>query len=243
MHARLSAQTPSEDASPMILVHGLGVASRSMVPLARALAPHYRVYVPDLPGFGASEKPPQVPNLSELTDHLVAWTRACGLERAVFLGNSVGSQLVVRLAVRHPDLVERVVLQGPTMDPEARTMRQQTWRWIWNSRGERGSLTPIALREYWRCGLRRLLKTFRYALEDPIEEMLPDVRVPALVVRGSWDPVVTQRWAEEVADLLPMGRLAVIPDGPHTLVHNRPLDLARVVREFLSAAPAKMWDV
>jgi pimeloyl-ACP methyl ester carboxylesterase len=150
---------------------------------------------------------------------------------------------VVRLAVRHPELVERVVLQGPTMDPGARTMRQQTWRWIWNSRGERGSLTPIALREYWRCGLRRLLKTFRYALEDPIEDKFPGVRTPALVVRGSWDPVVTQRWAEEVAGLLPMGRLVVIPDGPHTLVHNRPLDLARVVREFLSAAPEKGRDV
>jgi 2-hydroxy-6-oxonona-2,4-dienedioate hydrolase len=243
MHARLSTQSSPEGAPPIILVHGLGVASRSMVPLAKALAPSYRVLAPDLPGFGDSDKPPQVLDLAELTDRLVAWTRACGLERAVFLGNSVGCQLVVRLAVRHPDLVERVVLQGPTMDPEARTMRQQTWRWIWNSRGERGSLTPIALREYWRCGLRRLLKTFRYALEDPIEEKLPSVRVPALVVRGSWDPVVSQRWAEEVAGLLPTGRLVVIPDGPHTLVHNRPLDLARVVREFLSAAPAKMWDV
>jgi 2-hydroxy-6-oxonona-2,4-dienedioate hydrolase len=243
MHARLSTQTPSEDAPPIILVHGLGVASRSMVPLAKALAPSYRVLAPDLPGFGDSEKPPHVLDLAELTDYLVAWTRECGLERAVFLGNSVGCQLVVRLAVRHPDLVERVVLQGPTMDPVARTMRQQTWRWIWNSRGERGSLTPIALREYWRCGLCGLLKTFRYALEDPIEEMLPSVRVPALVVWGSWDPVVTQHWVEEVADLLPMGRLVVIPDGPHTLVHNRPLDLARVVSEFLSAAPAKMWDV
>jgi 2-hydroxy-6-oxonona-2,4-dienedioate hydrolase len=243
MHARLSTQTPPEGAPPIILVHGLGVASRSMVPLARALAPHYRVHVPDLPGFGDSEKPQQVLNLAELTDCLVAWTRACGLERATFLGNSVGCQLVVRLAVRHPELVERVVLQGPTMDPEARTMREQTWRWIRNSRGERGSLTPIALREYWRCGLRRLLKTFRYALEDPIEEKLPGVGVPALVVWGSWDPIVTQHWAEEVADLLPMGRLVVIPDGPHTLIYNRPLDLARVVREFLSAAAVKRRDV
>ena len=86
-------------------------------------------------------------------------------------------------------------------------------------------------------------ETFRYSLEDPIEEKLPSVRVPALVVRGSWDPVVTQSWAEEVADLLPMGRLVVIPDGPHTLVHNRPLDLARVVRHFLSSAPVQSFDV
>ena len=72
VHARFSTQTPPEDAPPIIPVHGLGVASRSMVPLAKALALGYRVHAPDLPGFGDSEKPPQVLNLAELTDCLAA---------------------------------------------------------------------------------------------------------------------------------------------------------------------------
>ena len=77
-------------------------------------------------------------------------------------------------------------------------------------------------------------------MEDRIEEKLPHVRVPALVVRGSKDPIVPQRWAEEVARLLPMGRLVVVPGAPHTLVYDAPLELARVVRPFLSGGQERI---
>ena len=232
VHARVSAD-PASSPLPIVLVHGIGVASRFMVPVAELLAPHHPVYAPDLPGFGASGKPNRVLNVAELTDALAGWTRAIGLERAAFLGNSFGCQIVVDLAVRYPQLVERVVLQGPTMDPSARGARQQIARLLLNSRREAPSHGLISAREYLRCGLRRLVKTFRYALEDRIEEKLPQVRVPALVVRGSRDPLVPQRWAEEVSDLLPMGRLVVIPGAPHTVVYDAPLELTRVLLPFL----------
>lgn len=233
MHTRLSADAPATSALPIVLVHGIGVASRFMVPLAEQLAPYYRVYAPDLPGFGESGKPAHVLNLTELTDFLVEWMQTIGLERAAFLGNSFGCQIVVDLAVRHPDLVERVVLQGPTMDPQARSAPRQLLRWLRNSAGEHPSQASISWREYRKCGARRLLKTFRYALEDHIEEKLPHVRAPALIVRGSRDPIAPQSWTEEAANLLPRGRLVVIPCAPHTAIYNAPQTLAGIVREFL----------
>jgi 2-hydroxy-6-oxonona-2,4-dienedioate hydrolase len=239
MHARVSVDPTPSSSLPLVLVHGIGVASRFMVPVAELLAPYHRVYAPDLPGFGKSEKPAHALSLVELTDALAWWMREIGLESAAFLGNSFGCQIVADLALRYPELVERVVLQGPTMDPRARTARQQLIRWLRNSRQEPLSHGLISAREYPRCGFRRLIKTFRYALEDRIEEKLPHVRVPALVVRGSRDPIVPQRWAEEATRLLPMGRLAVIPGAPHTVVYDAPLDLARVVRPFLSSVKGR----
>jgi 2-hydroxy-6-oxonona-2,4-dienedioate hydrolase len=239
MHARVSVDPTPSSSLPLVLVHGIGVASRFMVPVAELLAPYHRIYAPDLPGFGKSEKPNRILSLVELTDALAWWTREIGLESAAFLGNSFGCQIVADLALRYPELVERVVLQGPTMDPRARTARQQLIRWLRNSRQEPLSHGLISAREYPRCGFRRLIKTFRYALEDRIEEKLPHVRVPALVVRGSRDPIVPQRWAEEATRLLPMGRLAVIPGAPHTVVYDAPLDLARVVRPFLSSVKGR----
>ena len=100
------------------------------------------------------------------------------------------------------------------MDPQGRTARQQVARWLRNSRQEPLSHGLISAREYPRCGFLRLIKTFRYALEDRIEEKLPRVRVPALVVWGSRDPIVPRRWAEEATRLLPDGRLAVIQGRP-----------------------------
>ncbi len=232
MHARVSVEPAG--ASPVILVHGIGVAGRFMVPVAELLASHHRVYVPDLPGFGESDKPARALNLAEPTDALAGWTRAAGLERAAYLGNSFGCQIVADLTLRCPTLIERAVLQGPTMDPQARSAWRQLLRWLDNSRRESPSQALISAREYRRCGVRRLLKTFRYALEERIEEKFPRMQVPTLVVRGSRDPIVPQRWAEEATRLLPEGRLAVIPGMPHTLIYNAPLELARVVLPFLS---------
>jgi 2-hydroxy-6-oxonona-2,4-dienedioate hydrolase len=233
MHARVSVDLAPARSLPIVLVHGIGVASRFMVPAAEVLAPYHRVYAPDLPGFGESDKPAHILNVVELTDALAEWTRAIGVGSAAFLGNSFGCQIVVDLAVRYPELVERAVLQGPTMDPRARTAWRQIARLLRNSRREPLSHGLISAREYPRCGFRRLMKTFHYALEDRIEEKLPHVRAPALVVRGSRDPIVPQRWAEEVASLLPEGRLAVIPGAPHTVVYDAPLELARLVLPFL----------
>lgn len=233
MHARVSVDPVPDRALPIVLVHGIGVASRFMVPVAEALAPYHPAYAPDLPGFGESGKPDRALNLSELADALAAWARAAGLGRAVFLGNSFGCQVVADLALRHPGLVERVVLQGPTMDPRARTAGRQLWRWMLNNRHERPSRALISASEYRKCGARRLFETFRYALQDRIEEKLPRLKAPALVVRGSRDPIVLQRWAVEASRLLSAGRLVVIPGAPHTLVYNKLRELARMVLEFL----------
>ena len=67
MHARIS-EGPVPNGNPaVVLVHGLVVSSRYMVPTAELLAAHYRVYAPDLPGFGKSYKPPRVVNVAELS--------------------------------------------------------------------------------------------------------------------------------------------------------------------------------
>ncbi len=59
------------------------------------------------------------------------------------------------------------------------------------------------------------------------------MRVPTLVVRGSRDRIVSQSWAEEVAGLLPLGRLVVIPGAAHTANYGWPLQFAREIQAFL----------
>jgi 2-hydroxy-6-oxonona-2,4-dienedioate hydrolase len=218
----------------VVLVHGLVVSSRYMVPAAERLAPHRRVFAPDLPGFGWSEKRPRVLDVAGLSDALSAWMGEVGLERAALVGNSFGCQIIADLAVRHPGRVERAVLQGPTMDPLGRSVPRQVGRFLIDTSREPLSLLAIELLDYLSAGTRRLWRTFRYALEDRIEEKLPHMRVPTLVVLGSRDAIVPQRWAEEVARSLPMGRLVVIPGSAHAMNYSSPLELTRVVLPFLS---------
>ncbi|WP_066425564.1 alpha/beta fold hydrolase [Anabaena sp. 4-3] len=233
IHARVSSLKP--ETPVIILVHGLVVSSRYMTPLGELLAPDFQVYAPDLPGYGESDKPKHTLELPELADILCQWMDAVGIERATMLGNSFGCQIIVEFALHHSDRLERAILQGPTIDPHARTLPQQLWRFFRNAPLENPSQAPLQVYDYWQAGFSRFIRTVQIAFADRIEDKLPDVPVPTLVVRGREDPVVSQQWAEEVVHLLPNARLAVIPGGGHTLNYSRPLELTRVTRAFINA--------
>jgi 2-hydroxy-6-oxonona-2,4-dienedioate hydrolase len=235
IHAGVSADPAPAGAPPVVLVHGLVISSRYMVPTAELLAIDYPVYAPDLPGYGESDKPDHLLNLPELADALCRWMDAMGLERATLLGNSMGCQKIVEFAVRHPDRIDRAILQGPTVDRHARNLPAQLGRFLLDSPHERPSQTLLMAYDYALAGIPRLLHTINLALADPIEQKLPQVQVPTLVVRGSLDPIVPQDWVEEVVRLLPQGQLAVIPGAGHTINYSAPLELARVSRAFIQA--------
>ena len=59
------------------------------------------------------------------------------------------------------------------------------------------------------------------------------MRVPTLVVRGGRDPICTQRWAEEIVQLLPNSQLLVIPCGAHVVTYDRDVELTQAVLAFL----------
>jgi 2-hydroxy-6-oxonona-2,4-dienedioate hydrolase len=216
-----------------VLVHGLGVSSRYMLPMVRRLAPFGRVWAPDLPGFGRSSNPSRALRLEALTDRLLAWMDEVGIARAVLVGNSVGCQIVAQLAARWPERVQTVVLLGPTMDAGARTRLRQMGRWLAMALREPLSLLLIVALDYLRAGFRRTWRTFLSALADPLEDWLPAIQAPTLVVRGARDRIVSQAWARRIADAVPCGRLVVLPRGAHAVQYDAPDDLLRVLRRFL----------
>ena len=217
----------------VVLVHGLGISGTYMHYLASELANKYVVYVPDLPGFGYSSKPPHVLNIQELADALHDWARAANVEKAWYLGNSTGCQVIVDFAIHYPDMVKGVILQGPTIDPYHRTMGDQLLRFVTNSSDEPSSQILIMMKDYRLCGIKRVKKTFEFALLYETEKFLPRVEAPALVVRGDMDELVSQEWAEEAANLLPQGELRIIEGVAHTINMAMPKELAGVTDEFI----------
>jgi pimeloyl-ACP methyl ester carboxylesterase len=159
--------------APLVLLHGLAVSHRYLMPLAARLADHHPVHVVDLPGFGLSGDPGRVLDVAEHADHLAAWLQAAGLPAVAVLGNSFGCQVAVDLAMRHPDRVGGLVLVGPTMDPTARTAPRQILRWLGDTAREDPLQLPILVRDVHDAGPRRVVGTLAHALRDPIEDKLP----------------------------------------------------------------------
>ena len=217
----------------VVLVHGLAVSSLYMTPLLAHLVEDHRVLAPDLPGFGYTDGPWRGMRVEELADWLGAFIERMGLDAPLLVGNSMGCQTAVDLAVRRPELTRGVVLQGPTFDPFARNTPQQMLRWIITSMIEPTSMGLVLMHDYARCGLRRLVGTFRHALGDPIERKLPKIQCPAMVVRGTSDRVISPLWAQRAAELLPQGLLRQVPGAAHTINYEAPLELARVIQPFV----------
>lgn len=205
-----------------------------MVPTAVRLAQDFAVYAPDLPGFGHSSKPSHALSLPRLADVVASWMTAAGLRAAAMVGNSLGCQVIAEFGVRYPERLTRAVLQGPTIDGYARTTVRQVGRFITDLPRERIPEYVINGHDYWRTGLHRGWETFRIALADRIEDKLPRLPMPVLIVRGAHDPIVSQRWVENLVRLLPNGRL-IITQGAHTPNFSEPGAFVSAIRPFLAA--------
>lgn len=246
IHGRVSARAVPPKRTPLVFVHGLGVSVRYLEPTMALLAGEYPVAGLDLPGFGRSGTPTHAFDVHELANALAGWLDARNIGPAVFVANSYGCQVIVELAMRAPARVVGLVLNAPTMDPAYRTIFEQMWRAIAHIPREPMRLAPLVTRDYLRVGPLRLLATLRHALADHIEEKLPFVAVPTLVVAGARDLVVTVRWADEAARLVgisspgaPGATLTVIHSAAHALPFEDPAAFAPLIAALAErVAPA-----
>ncbi len=102
----------------VVLVHGLGGTSNSFQTLMPVLS-GYRVLRPDLPGAGRSGYRPGLPGMGGLVKSLKDALRAAGVDRAHFVGHSMGTLVCQHLAVDTPSLVTGLTLYGPILEPPA----------------------------------------------------------------------------------------------------------------------------
>ncbi|GAA3742937.1 pimeloyl-ACP methyl ester carboxylesterase [Spinactinospora alkalitolerans] len=230
---------------PVVCVHGAGVSSRLLMPLVSAMEGVRETWTVDLAGFGRSTGDQDAVSVGLLADALLDWIDARGLRRPCLLGMSFGCQVVVEAvlrrrsppgpgAAREPE--RPLVLIGPTLDPHARSPMGMLLRWLRNSPGERPRMVLPTLADYRDAGTRRMFAAFAASMHDRVEDRLPHVDAPTLVVRGERDRMAPQDWAEEVTRLLPRGRLRVVPGSAHTVSYRDPLPLARLVDAFIAEA-------
>jgi pimeloyl-ACP methyl ester carboxylesterase/uncharacterized RDD family membrane protein YckC len=219
---------------PVVLVHGFGVSGAYMLPLARLLASSFFAVVPDLPGQGRSGQPRGRWGIGEMADTLGSWVETAGLEKPLVVANSMGCQIVTELVARRPGLIGPMVLIGPTVDPARRAAPRQLFDVLRDSVHEPVSLIAQTARDgAATVDIRPLLTAARAALGDRIEERLPLIDQPTVIVYGDNDGFIGRDWAERAAALLPRGRLVVVPSEAHAVHYTRPDLIAEIVGDLL----------
>ena len=137
-------------ARPVVLVHGLGTGDQWWTPTISVLARNHRVLAVDLAGFGRSAGQPV--RLDVAADQLAAWAEAIGLERATFVGHSMGGLVTADLAARHPEVVERLVLVDAAGLPISQRVIPHLMNFVRASPFMPLAAYPIAVECVLRCG-------------------------------------------------------------------------------------------
>lgn len=177
------AYRQARHAPNIVLVHGLGMSSAYFVRLAEVLFDDdWSPVAPDLPGFGEStDRAAAGPR--EHAELLAHWADVIGIEEAVWVGHSVGCNVVGHLAAIRPDLVASAVYIGPLW------RRRSPWllfpALLRDAFREPIALFSFVVRAYWRAGLGRWLATFRRYKGD-----LRQDPPPGLMIVGRRDPLV-----------------------------------------------------
>ena len=243
----------SPAAAELVLVHGMVVAGRGTLPLARALARRgFLVHLPDLPGFGRSDRPRRALDVAGLGAVLAEWAGGLGPGPVGLVGNSFGTQVAAAAAGR-PGLASTVVLVSPTIDARFR----RGWagrlpagrpggppRQGWRGRLRRAvvdrlvpdeaapaslSLGNLLVCEYLAAGLGRALSTCRHALRDELTRSVEQIAEPVAVIRAGDDGLVSAAWAETVARAAGRGSVREVPHVGHDSQFDQPDVLADAV--------------
>lgn len=220
-----------------VLVHGIGVSSRMFLPLTLRLAEHGSVHLVDLPGYGFAPDPRVHVGLDDHVEVLAAYVRDVGISPVVLIGHSMGAQVVTAMAERHPELVDRIVLIAPTIEPKRRSAARAVGGLLVDSLREPLIVSVIAFTDYvFRCGLPYLIRQFPVLLGDALEERIGQVPQPMLIVHGERDAVVSHEWCVELATR--SGARFVEVPGPHSVMYSDPDGIvAEVLALVADASP------
>lgn len=108
------AQSGSPDAPVVVMLHGTGGHWETFSGNLPHLSTAFNCYALDMMGCGFTDKPDRPYVISEYVDHVLAFMDTMGIEKASFIGVSLGSWVAARLALTAPERVGKLVLNSPS---------------------------------------------------------------------------------------------------------------------------------
>ncbi len=213
--------------APLILLHGNGESSGYFVNQIDRFANEYRVIAVDTRGHGASPRGNKPFTLETFADDLKNLLDSLNIEKANILGFSDGGNIAVIFALKYPERVNSLVLNGANLFPS----------------GLKSSfLIPVKvlfavfslLSHFSRRAKRRSKLLYLMAKQPNIQpERLSGIKCPVLVIAGTQD-VIKEKHTKLIAASLPDSSLCFLKGG-HSIAKTNSVEFNSAVEKFLSS--------
>ena len=227
------------DAPTMMHVHGFGLSGRYLLPTAELLRDEFHTVVPDLPGFGRSDRSPEPLDVPDLAHAAARFLDDRGVETATLVGNSMGCPVICEFAYHYPERIDRAILVSPAGGLHNQPLRRAVRQLAVDGLREPPRMARVATPDYLRFGVPSTVRMFRALTRYPSLDRLLALRIPTLVVIGSRDPLMPgPARVREVAQQTDNHVLAVVIEGAaHAINFSNPGELANVIRLFMADKP------
>lgn len=226
------------EGDPVVLVHGLCGSTLWWRRNAPVLARQYRVYLVDLPGFGAMHFPRSRFVLKQAAAWLLRWMEAVGLQKVHLIGHSMGGHICLWLAALRPELVSRLVLTAPAIIPRTKTVPGYFIPLLAGVRHTSPSFFSTLLYDALRANPLTLFQATRDLIALDGHAAMKQVQVPTLLLWGEYDTLVPARLGLLVRDEIPGARLHILTGAGHVCMFDRAHEFNRAVLAFLQGEEA-----
>lgn len=223
----------ADDAQPLLYLHGPFLGNLWLDAHQR-LAARFHLYVPDLPGFGLSERPDWMRDMSDYVLYLRDLLDALELRQPVVAGHSLGGWMAAELAVWYPERVGKLILSNAAgirvkgalianllaMNPQEQLMA------TFDDLTAAAPLMPAELTNDYIVDQFRQRTTLAALAWNPhydpkLERRLARVTCPTLVLWGATDRLIPPVYGETFARLIPGARLETLADTGHMPMFER----------------------
>lgn len=233
---------------PLVLLHGWGASLELMWPFAEQMAAAgFRVVVPDLPGFGASDPPPAAWSVRDYADFVLAFLDQQGLKEVDLGGHSFGGRIALMLGADPAQRLRKLLLFNAAglrrPQPLPARARLKLYRLTHSAlRGLRLNAASESLgswyyRRYaspdYRAATGVMRATFVNIVNEDMRPYALQVRPPALLFWGDQDEDTPLWMGQALEAAIPDAGLVVWRGAGHYSYLDRPADTARVSAHFL----------
>jgi len=227
----------------MVLLHGLFGSLSNWKAVIDHFGPAYDVHVPLLPILDEHKE-------DEL-DYLVNWLHSyindAGLKEVVLVGNSLGGHVAILYTHRYPAHVRALVLTGSSGLYERNTLgsfpRRKSHDYIREHVANTFYDPAIATNELVDSVFEivgdnrkclRIIRTSKKTQRSYVTALLPEIKLPVLLIWGKEDNVTPPRVAEEFRSLLPNARLVYLSPCGHAPMMEKPPAFNEALEQFLT---------
>ena len=242
----------SDDDSSVILLHGIGASAERWLPVAPELSKYFRVLVPDIVGFGYSDKPTVEYTIGFFMDFLRGFLENLRIHTPIIIGSSLGGYLATEFAIRFNTRVKKLVLAAPAgimrsstnvLDQYIMAALYPTYenalRAFMDMAFDPSIVTEKTVRDFVN---RMRLPNAKYAFMSTLlgmrdgslhPERLLEILSPTLLIWGEKDTMIPFQYSTEYSRI-PNSNLVVINDCGHTPYVEKPVVFNQHILKFLS---------